>query len=235
VLTLKNIGAGYGKLAVLNNISMTIRKGEFVALLGSNGAGKTTALRTIAGLVRPAQGSIEFMDRRIDKLTVQQITGSGISFITDDGCLFSGMSVRENLMMGAYLVRDKPRKRLLFEKALALFPRLSERLKQPAGTLSGGERKMLAIARGLMSDPKMMLIDEPSLGLAPLVVLSVFETLKGLTGEGVTILLVEQNVHLTLQIVDRGYVLEDGMIAVEGSARELLASEDIQRAYLGIT
>jgi branched-chain amino acid transport system ATP-binding protein len=235
VLTLKNIGAGYGKLAVLNNISMTIRKGEFVALLGSNGAGKTTTLRTIAGLVRPAQGSIEFMDRKIDKLTVQQITGSGISFITDDGCLFSGMSVRENLMMGAYLVRDKPRKRLLFEKALTLFPRLSERLRQPAGTLSGGERKMLAIARGLMSDPKMMLIDEPSLGLAPLVVLSVFETLKGLTGEGVTILLVEQNVHLTLQIVDRGYVLEDGMIAVEGSARELLASEDIQRAYLGIT
>ncbi|MDR1021237.1 MAG: ABC transporter ATP-binding protein [Synergistaceae bacterium] len=214
---------------------MTIRKGEFVALLGSNGAGKTTTLRTIAGLVRPAQGSIEFMDRKIDKLTVQQITGSGISFITDDGCLFSGMSVRENLMMGAYLVRDKPRKRLLFEKALTLFPRLSERLRQPAGTLSGGERKMLAIARGLMSDPKMMLIDEPSLGLAPLVVLSVFETLKGLTGEGVTILLVEQNVHLTLQIVDRGYVLEDGMIAVEGSARELLASEDIQRAYLGIT
>lgn len=234
MLTLNNIDAGYGKLTVLNDVSLNIQKGEFVALLGSNGAGKTTTLKTISGLVRPTQGEIQFLDKRIDQLSVQQITSLGISFITDDGCLFSGMTVKENLLMGSYLVRDKNRKQELFEKALTLFPRLGERIKQPAGTLSGGERKMLAIARGLMSDPKLMLIDEPSLGLAPLVVLSVFETLKGLTSTGVTILLVEQNVNTTLQIVDRGYVLEDGMIVSEGEANELLCSEHIQRAYLGI-
>lgn len=234
MLILKNIYAGYGKLSVLCDVSMDIRQGEFVALLGSNGAGKTTTLRTIAGLVRPTRGKIEFVDRQIDSMSVQQIMGLGISFITDDGCLFSGMSIKENLMMGSYTVRNKARKQELYEKALTLFPRLKERLKQPAGTLSGGERKMLAIARGLMSDPKLMLIDEPSLGLAPLVVLGVFETLKGLTDSGVTILLVEQNVNTTLQIVDRGYVLEDGMIVSGGSAKELLNNEDIQRAYLGI-
>lgn len=234
MLTLNNINAGYGKLSVLNNVNINIQKGEFVALLGSNGAGKTTTLKTISGLVRPTQGEIMFMDQRIDKLSVQQITGLGISFITDDGYLFSGMTVKENLLMGSYLIRDKKRKQELLEKTLTLFPRLNERLKQPAGQMSGGERKMLAIARGLMSDPKLMLIDEPSLGLAPLVVLDVFKTLKGLTSTGVTILLVEQNVNTTLQIVDRGYVLEDGMIAGEGSAKELLASEHIQRAYLGI-
>jgi len=234
MLRLNNIDAGYGKLAVLNDVSINIERGEFVALLGSNGAGKTTTLRTLSGLVRPTRGEIEFMGQRIDQLSVQQITGLGISFITDDGCLFSGMTVKENLLMGAYLVRDKVRKQELYEKVLTLFPRLHERLKQPAGTLSGGERKMVAIARGLMSDPKLMLIDEPSLGLAPLVILSVFETLKGLTSTGVGILLVEQNVNTTLQIVDRGYVLEDGMIVSKGSAQELLASEHIQRAYLGI-
>lgn len=234
MLTLKNINAGYGKLKVLHNISMNIREGEFVALLGSNGAGKTTTLRTISGLVRPTKGEIQFMYQRIDQLSIQQITGLGISFITDDGYLFPGMTVKENLFMGSYLVKDKVRKQELYEKVLTLFPRLEERLKQPAGTLSGGERKMLAIARGLMSDPKLMLIDEPSLGLAPLVVLSVFETLKSLTSTGVTILLVEQNVNTTLQIVDRAYVLEDGMIIGEGLAKELLCSEHIQRAYLGI-
>lgn len=233
MLTLNNIDAGYGKLSVLSDVSMNIQKGEFVALLGSNGAGKTTTLRTISGLVRPTQGSIEFEGQRIERLTVQQITGLGISFISDDGYLFSGMTVKENLMMGTYLVRDKIRKQELYENTLNLFPRLRERIKQAAGTLSGGERKMLAIARGLMSDPKLMLIDEPSLGLAPLVVLSVFETLKSLTDTGVTILLVEQNVNTTLQIVDRGYVLEDGMIVSEGLARDMLCSEHIQRAYLG--
>lgn len=233
MLTLNNIDAGYGKLSVLSNVSMNIQKGEFVALLGSNGAGKTTTLRTISGLVRPTKGNIEFEGQRIDQLTVQQITGLGISFITDDGYLFSGMTVKENLMMGTYLVRDKVRKQELYENTLNLFPRLRERIKQAAGTLSGGERKMLAIARGLMSDPKLMLIDEPSLGLAPLIVLSVFETLKSLTTTGVTILLVEQNVNTTLQIVDRGYVLEDGAIVSEGLAKDLLCSEHIQRAYLG--
>ena len=141
MLTLKNIDAGYGKLAVLNDVSMNIQKGEFVALLGSNGAGKTTTLRTISGLVRPTRGEIEFMDQRIDTRSVQQITGLGISFITDDGCLFSGMTVKENLLMGSYLVRDKVRKQELFERVLTLFPRLGERLKQPAGSMSGERTK----------------------------------------------------------------------------------------------
>ncbi|MFZ5945622.1 MAG: ABC transporter ATP-binding protein [Bacillota bacterium] len=234
MLKLSNIDAGYGKLGVLWDISLSVNQGEFVALIGPNGVGKTTTLRTIAGLVKPTAGEIAFMEKRIDQKPTQEITRLGISFITDDGCLFSGMTVYENLLLGAYSIRDKEKVKVLLKDVLELFPRLAERKKQFAGTLSGGERKMLAIARGLMSDPKLMLVDEPSLGLAPMLVLAVFETLKKLTTRGVTVLLVEQNVNTTLKFVDRAYVLEQGQIVLEGSSSKLSENEHVRKSYLGI-
>jgi len=234
VLKLSNVNAGYGKLGVLWNVSLEVHSGEFVALVGPNGAGKTTVLRTISGIVNPAGGEVRFMNQKINGLPVQQIMRMGISFVTDDGCLFSGMTVMENLMMGAYTVNDKEKVKNSLDSIFELFPRLAERKKQFAGSMSGGERKMLAIARGLMSDPKLILVDEPSLGLAPKLVLDVFKTLKDLTTRGVTILLVEQNVNTTLKIVDRGYVLEQGSIIQEGSSTELRENDHIKKAYLGI-
>lgn len=234
MLKLSNIDAGYGKLGVLWDISLEVEAGEFVAIVGPNGVGKTTAMRTIAGIVKPTKGEINFMGKRIDGLPAQQVTRLGISYVTDEGNLFSGMTVMENLLLGAYIMHDKEKVKEALHKVFDLFPRLEERKKQFAGTLSGGERKMLAIARGLMSDPKLMLVDEPSLGLAPKLVLSVFETLKKLTTRGVTVLLVEQNVNTTLKIVDRGYVIEQGQIIQEGSSQDLRENEHIKKAYLGI-
>lgn len=234
MLKLSNVNAGYGKLGVLRNISLDVSKGDFVALVGPNGVGKTTTLRTIAGLITPSKGEIIFMDQRIEGKPVQTITKLGISFVTDDGCLFSGMTVHENLLLGAYIINDKEKVKRLLKEVLELFPRLAERKNQTVGTLSGGERKMVAIARGLMSDPKLMLVDEPSLGLAPMLVLAVFESLKELTKRGVTVLLVEQNVNTTLKIVDRGYVIEQGQIVLEGSSKELRENEHIKKSYLGI-
>jgi len=234
VLKLCNINAGYGKLGVLWNVSLEVNEGKFVALLGPNGVGKTTALRTISGIVTPSQGEIWFMGKKISGLPVQQITRLGISYVTDDGCLFSGMTVMENLLMGAYTIKDKQKVKNSLEKVFELFPRLAERKKQFAGSMSGGERKMLAIARGLMLEPKLMLVDEPSLGLAPKLVLDVFKTLKELTTIGVTVLLVEQNVNTTLKIVDSGYVLEQGSIVEEGSSQELRENDHIKKTYMGI-
>ena len=234
MLKLNGIDAGYGKLGVLWDVSFNIDEGEFVALLGANGVGKTTTLRTIAGLIRPTKGEVWFMDRRIDGKPVQDITKSGISFVTDDGCLFSGMTVHENILMGAYIIRDRQKIKELLDMVLELFPVLAERKDQAVGTLSGGERKMVSIARGLMSGARLMLVDEPSLGLAPKLVLAVFETLKELTKRGMTILLVEQNVNATLKIVDRAYVVEHGRIVLEGSSKELRENPEIRKAYLGI-
>lgn len=234
MLELSNISAGYNKLGVLWNISFNVNKGEFVALIGPNGVGKTTTLRTIAGIVKPTNGEVRFLDQRIDGLPVHQVTKLGVSFVTDDGYLFSGMTVLENLYLGAYTIRDKEKVKVLLHDVFDLFPRLAERKRQFAGTLSGGERKMLAIARGLMSNPKLMLVDEPSLGLAPKLVMAVFETLKDLTIRGVTVLLVEQNVNTTLKIVDRGYVIEHGQIVQEGSGKELRENEHVRKSYLGI-
>jgi branched-chain amino acid transport system ATP-binding protein len=234
MLKLSNISAGYGKLDVLWDISFEVDAGEFVAIVGPNGVGKTTIMRTIAGIIKPKQGEITFLGQRIDGMPAQLVMRSGISFITDEGNLFSGMTVMENLRLGAYIIKDKEKVKKTLQDVFDLFPRLEERKKQFAGTLSGGERKMLAIARGLMSNPKLILVDEPSLGLAPKLVLSVFETLKELTKRGVTVLLVEQNVNTTLKIVDRGYVIEQGHIVLKGSSKDLRENEHIKTAYLGI-
>ncbi|MDD5832425.1 MAG: ABC transporter ATP-binding protein [Clostridiales bacterium] len=234
MLKLENLCAGYGKLDVLWDVSIEINEGEFVAIVGPNGAGKTTTMRAISGMIKPKSGSIVFNDVNLEKKSMKDIHDLGVSFITDGGNLFPSMTVKENLYMGALSIKDKTKRDQLFEKCLGLFPRLGERLSQPAGLMSGGERKMLGIARGLMSDPKLMLVDEPSLGLAPAVVLDVFKTLKMLSRNGVIILLVEQNVNTTLKIVDRAYILEQGKIRGQGTSKELLASDYVQRTYLGI-
>ncbi len=234
MLKLEHMNAGYGKLGILWDVSLEVEEGEFVALVGPNGAGKTTTLRAISNIITPTSGKVIFDGEDIAHCTVQEIMKKGLSYITDDGSLFSGMTIQQNLKMGAYAIKDKDKIKETYEKVLDMFPRLRERLKQNAGTLSGGERKMLAIARGLMSNPKAMLIDEPSLGLAPNIVLQVLETLKKLTQEGVSILLVEQNVNTTLQVADRAYVLEDGRVVLSGRSSELLASDHIQKAYLGL-
>lgn len=214
---------------------MEVLEGEFVALVGPNGAGKTTTLKAISGLITPFEGSIRFYGKEISGLSTHEIARLGMSFVPEEMNLFTGMSVVENLLLGAFTVQDKKKVTESLSNVLELFPRLSERRNQLAGTLSGGERKMLAIARGLMSNPKILLVDEPSLGLAPKLVLTVFEALKALSQEGVTILLVEQNVNTTLQITHRSYVLEQGSITLEGNSRDLLENEHIQKAYLGLT
>ncbi|RLC66615.1 MAG: branched-chain amino acid ABC transporter ATP-binding protein [Chloroflexi bacterium] len=233
MLQVNNLQAGYGGLQVLWDVSLSVSEGEFVALIGPNGAGKTTTLRTIAGLVKPRSGGVTFMGRPVDGLPAYQISRLGISFVTEELDLFESMSVRENLLLGAYTIQDRRKKQDSLDRVLQLFPRLGEREKQLAGTLSGGERKMLAIGRGLMSDPRLLLVDEPSLGLAPKLVLSVYEALLELHRRGVTILLVEQNVNTTLHIVDRGYVMEQGKIVLQGTSAELLADAYLQDTYMG--
>ncbi len=234
MLELNNIDAGYGELRVLRNVSLKLERGEFISLVGPNGVGKTTTLRSISGIIRPTSGDITFLGQRINGFSPQRITRLGLSFVTEGGCLFAGMTVRENLLMGAFTVSDKDQVQNLMQNIFELFPRLEERKKQLAGTLSGGERKMLSIARGLMSDPQILLVDEPSLGLAPQLVSDVFEALKLLNEEGVTILLVEQNVNTALKLTDRTYVLEQGEIVLEGPSSELEENEHVKNAYLGI-
>jgi branched-chain amino acid transport system ATP-binding protein len=234
LLKVSNVFAGYGKMGVLFDISFTVGSGEFVALLGQNGAGKTTTLKTIANVVKPTAGTIEYQGKRISDCLPQEMAGHGVSFVTDGGNLFSGMTVMENIKMGAYSVRDKAASEKNLKLVFELFPRLEERKRQLAETLSGGERKMLAIARGLMSNPSLMLVDEPSLGLAPKLVMDVFMVLKDLSKRGVSILLVEQNVNTTLKVVDRAYVLDLGTISIEGKAEELRDNPTIRQAYLGM-
>ena len=234
MLELKEISAGYTKTDVLFDVTLRVDKGEFVALIGPNGVGKTTTLRTIAGMLKPKSGQVTFDGGRIEGLPPHKINKRGISFITGSGNLFQGMTVKENLMTGAYSVKDKARKSELLEYCFEMFPRLRERSNQLAGTLSGGERRMVAIARGLMSDPKLMLVDEPSLGLAPNLVMMVFETLVQLKQRGVTILLVEQNVNTTLKMSDRAYVLEQGSIVLQGRSAALLIDDHVKCSYLGV-
>jgi branched-chain amino acid transport system ATP-binding protein len=234
LLELKKVNSSYGFLQILWGVSLHVEDGEFVALVGPNGAGKTTTLRTISGLVAPKSGEVLFSGRPISHLPAHVISRQGVSYVSEELNLFTDMSVRENLLLGAYAVREKEKKLETLHFVYELFPRLHEREKQLAGTMSGGERKMLAIARGMMSNPQLLLVDEPSLGLAPHLVHDVFHALLELRDRGVTILLVEQNVNTTLDITDRAYVLEHGRIVMEGPSRELKANEHVRNAYLGI-
>jgi len=228
------INAGYGDVQVLWDVSLKVEHGEIVAIVGSNGAGKTTLLRTISGFIRPYTGSIYFFGKRLEKLPVHKIAEEGIAQVMEGRRLFPKMTVRENLEMGAYTKAAWNKKEETIEFIFNLFPRLREREKQLAGTLSGGEQQMLAIGRALMSRPKLLMLDEPSMGLAPRLVLEVFKTLKRIRNEGTTILLVEQNVYQSLLISDRGYVLENGRIVLEDSGEKLLQNTMVKKAYLGL-
>jgi len=234
LLQVNHLDASYGFLQVLWDVSLHVEEGESVGLIGPNGAGKTTMLRTIAGLLPPKGGEVLFRGKSIGPLPAYQITRMGISYISESLNLFTDMSVRENLLMGAYTIKDKPTQLESLDFVYRLFPRLKEREGQLAGTMSGGERKMLAIARGMMSKPQLLLVDEPSLGLAPHLVTDVFNSLQALQETGVTILLVEQRVNSTLEITDRAYVLEQGKIVMGGPSSELMKDTHIKNAYLGI-
>ena len=234
MLEVRNLNARYDFLHVLWDVSLEIEEGEYVCLIGPNGAGKSTTLKAIAGLIEIQSGEIIFKGEPINGMKGDQICRRGISLVSEEMNLFTGMTVLENLSMGAYSIKDKGKRKDLMDFVFELFPRLSERRYQLAGTLSGGERKMLAIGRSLMSDPSLLLVDEPSLGLAPRIVDTVFEALGVLNRKGVTILLVEQNVTKTLQVVDRGYVLERGRIVIEGTWEALSKNEHIRKIYLGV-
>ena len=234
LLEIERLDSGYGFLQVLWNVSLKVDQGEYVCLIGPNGAGKSTFLKSVAGLVAPMGGDIRFRGKAITGLPGDKVCRLGISYISEALNLFAGMTVQENLAMGAYTVDDKDRiaenQAFVFE----LFPVLKDRRRQLAGTMSGGERKMLAIGRGLMSTPSLLLVDEPSLGLAPQMTATVFRALDVLKKNGVTILLVEQNVTKTLQVTDRGYVLEKGKIVLAGNSGELGENKHVRKAYLGV-
>jgi len=234
MLEVRNLNASYGFLQILWDISLDVAQGEFVALIGPNGAGKTTTLRTIAGLLCPKSGTVTFKGQPIGGQSAFKVSRLGISYVSESLNLFTDMSVRENLLLGAYTIKDKQKQQESLDFVFDLFPRLAERRSQLAGTMSGGERKMLAIARGMMSSPELMLVDEPSLGLAPYLVTDVFNSLTALKARGVTILLVEQRVNATLEITDRTYVLEHGKVVLAGPSHSLLSNEHIRKAYLGI-
>ena len=234
MLELMNVNSKYDFLQILWSVSLQVGEGEFVDLVGPNGAGKTTTLRTIAGLLAPMSGEITFKGQSIGGMSAHLVSRLGISYVSEGLNLFTDMSVRENLLLGAYAVNDKKQELETLEFVYHLFPRLKEREKQLAGTMSGGERKMLAIARGMMSNPELLLVDEPSLGLAPHLTHDVFRALLELRKRGVTILLVEQNVNATLEITDRAYVLEHGRVAMEGPSKEMKANEHVRSAYLGL-
>ncbi|HEV2827614.1 MAG TPA: ABC transporter ATP-binding protein [Pyrinomonadaceae bacterium] len=233
MLRLDNVSVNYGAIEALTGISMHVEAGEVVTLIGANGAGKTTTLRTITGLLEPREGKITFEGEDISGRATHRLVAKGISMSPEGRGVFANLSVRENLQMGAYLKKDKRAIAADMERAFTMFPRLKEREAQKAGTLSGGEQQMLAIGRALMSQPRLLLLDEPSLGLAPLVVHTIFESIDEIKSKGTTILLVEQNAHAALKHSDRAYVLETGRIVMEGSSKELAADPRIKEAYLG--
>jgi len=228
---IKDLEVSYGSITAIKGISLEVHKGEIVTILGANGAGKTTTMRTISQLLKAKSGSIKFKGQELTQLPAHKIVKLGISQSPEGRRVFGILTVEENLMLGAF-VRSRMNKETL-EWVYQLFPRLQERRKQLAGTLSGGEQQMLAIGRSLMSDPEMLLLDEPSLGLAPILVKAIFEQIKIIANKGLTVLLVEQNAKAALKLADRGYVLDVGKIALSGTSAELLASEKIQEAYLG--
>jgi len=233
LLEVDGLVARYGRITALQGVSLTVDEGEIVPLIGANGAGKTTTLRAISGLVRPAGGTVRFDGRDISRLAPNEIVRAGISHSPEGRRVFPRMTVRENLELGAYTRTSKSEIAADTERVLAVFPRLRERYEQRAGTMSGGEQQMLAIARALMSRPRLLLLDEPSLGLSPKLVQTIFEVIRDINQRGTTILLIEQNARQALAIAARGYVLEVGKIAYSGIASELAASEAVRAAYLG--
>lgn len=233
MLKIKNLEAGYGKLKVLRRVSIHVNSSEIVTIMGANGAGKTTLLNAIAGFVRSKSGEILFDRQDILRLPPEKIVFMGCSLVPEGRQVFSTMTVKENLLLGAYVQHRRKQKDIDFEEVYKVFPVLKERESQLAGTLSGGEQQMLAIGRALMSKPKLIMMDEPSMGLAPLIVKDIFFVIKKLRENGNTVLLVEQNAKAALGIANRGYVLETGRIVLEGSSEDLLSNKDVQRAYLG--
>ncbi|MBI5634349.1 MAG: ABC transporter ATP-binding protein [Nitrospirae bacterium] len=236
MLKIRNLEAGYDSLKVLRHISIHVSSGEIVTIIGANGAGKTTLLKTIAGLIRSQAGEMLFEKREITRLAPEKIVFLGCSLVPEGRQVFAPMTVRENLLLGGYVQYQRNKKKEVeedLERIFGLFPRLRERETQLAGTLSGGEQQMLAIGRALMARPKLVMMDEPSMGLAPLIVKDIFSIIRKLRDEGNTVLLVEQNAKAALGIADRGYVLETGRIILEENAEDLLSNRDVQRAYLG--
>jgi len=234
MLKVENIDVFYGDLQVLWDVSFQVNQGEIVALVGANGSGKSTTLMTISGLLTPANGSIHFQDQRLDQIPADKVIKHGIAHVPEGRRLFAEMTVRENLIMGSLTSQAKARRNETMEWIFKLFPRLGERQKQMAGTLSGGEQQMLAVGRGLMCRPKLVMFDEPSLGLAPILVAEIFKIIRQINKDGVTILVTEQNSKQTLGISHRGYVLENGRVVLNGSGKELLDNEHVKQAYLGI-
>jgi branched-chain amino acid transport system ATP-binding protein len=233
VLKVTDLKTSYGKIEALKGISVAVSEGEIVTLIGANGAGKSTTLKTLSGQLAPLSGTIDFINESIGGMPAHKVASKGIVQVPEGRRIFARMTVLENLEMGAYLRNDKGGIAKDLEHVYELFPRLKERESQKGGTLSGGEQQMLAMGRGLMARPKLMMLDEPSMGLAPVVVETIFEIIQKLNEDGITILLVEQNANLALSIADRGYVLETGEIKLSGTGRELLANDDVRKAYLG--
>jgi len=234
MLKVENINVFYGDLQVLWGVSFEVREGEILVLVGANGAGKSTTLKTISGILKPKIGSIHFKGARLDELPADQVISHGVVHVPEARRLFREMTVEENLVMGSLAPEAKKRRAETLAWVYELFPRMKERRKQMAGTMSGGEQQMAAIGRGLMALPKLLMFDEPSLGLAPILVEDVFNIVKKINGEGVTVLLVEQNVRQTLALCDRAYVLENGRVVLQGTGKELMADDHVKEAYLGL-
>ncbi len=233
MLKIDNINVYYGAIHAIKGISLEVREGEIVTLIGANGAGKSTTLRTISGLLKPREGGIQFMGQEIAGMPAHKIVKEGISQVPEGRRIFAEMSVLENLELGAFIRNDKDEVQKDMEMVFQRFPRLEERKEQLAGTLSGGEQQMLAMGRALMSRPKLLLLDEPSMGLAPLLIREIFSIIQDIHNTGTTVLLVEQNANMALSIADRAYVLETGRITLSGDAKQLAASEEVRKAYLG--
>ena len=233
MLKVENLSVHYGVIEAVKNVSFEVNEGEVVTLIGANGAGKTSILRTISGLVRPSSGTISFLGNEIQKVPARKIVADGLSQVPEGRHVFAGLTVMENLEMGAFLRNNREENQANLKKIFARFPRLEERKNQDAATLSGGEQQMLAMGRALMSQPKLLLLDEPSMGLAPIFIQEIFDIIQDIQKQGTTVLLIEQNANKALAIADRGYVLETGKIVLSGTGQELLASDEVRKAYLG--
>ena len=233
MLKVENLSVHYGIIQAVRDVSFEVNEGEVVSLIGANGAGKTTILRTLSGLVRPSAGKIQFLGKEIQKLPAQKIVAGGLSQVPEGRHVFPGLTVMENLEMGAFLKKNREENQANLKKVFSRFPRLEERKNQDAATLSGGEQQMLAMGRALMSTPKLLLLDEPSMGLAPIFIQEIFDIIQDIQKQGTTVLLIEQNANKALAISDRGYVLETGEIVLSGTGKELAASDEVRKAYLG--